>query len=199
MATLPVIANVFRCALNWTGPSGQAATNVIHIRDESGTATVTDVANELNAAAVPNMWLVTITTAEVTDLAITPLDGIHATQHFAPGTPAHWTGQNGTLFAPACAACVKLTTGLRGRTHRGRVFLPFINQNVNTDGFIPSVDTGTMTTAWQDFADNLSGGAHNLSFGVASYKLAQFNIANGILVEQPLATQRRRQGRLRSA
>lgn len=199
MAALPVITNVYRVALNWTATGGQIAANVIHIRDESGTITVPQLRTELDAAASVNMWWGTTINAKVTDIAITPLDGIHATSHGAPATTAKWTGKNGTTWAPALSILMKMGTGLRGRTHRGRTFLPFIEDAAVVDGIVDPTTVTGLTGAWQTFSDNLSGGAHNLSLGVASYKLAQFNIAVALDCEPVAGTQRRRQGRLRGA
>lgn len=197
MPALPVIANVYRVALNWTAGSGQDAVNVIHILDNTAAATDTTIRAALDAAADTLMWTAVVPSAAVTDIAITPLDGVHGTTHLAPGTPAKWTGQNGTIYAPAAAAMIKLSTGLRGRSKRGRVFLPFIDTTANVDGLLNATDAAAMTTAWADFRDDLAAGAPSLSMVVASYKLSTAAVVTEITCEFPLGTQRRRQGRLR--
>lgn len=171
--------------------------NVIHIRDETGSATDATIRAALDAAADVAMWTAQVTVAAVSDIAITPLDGVHATTHAPPATPAKWTGQNGTVYAPASALLIKIGTGLRGRTHRGRVFLPFVNQAAQLDGGMDPTIVATVGAAWLDFAEDLFAGSPSLSFGVASYKLAQFNEERSVSAEVPLGTQRRRQGRLR--
>lgn len=200
MAHLPVIAHTFRCALNWTESGGQTAANVIHIFDQSGTATAANIATALDNAAAGGMWACVVPTASVTDIGITPLDGTTATQHFTPATPSHWVGQNGTQFVPQVAVIVKLSTGLRGREHRGRVFLPFVAESSINDGFLDSTQATAMTSDWNDFQDDLNTSTPNALLVVASYKLAtQDTVIEPLTVETVLATQRRRQGRLRGA
>lgn len=197
MPHLPVIAHTFRVALTWTGAGGQDAVNVIHILDTTGTAVSSDIAVELDAAADPSMWNEVVPSASVTDIAVTPLDGVTATTHFVPATPGNWVGQNGTDFAPACAQVIKLGTGLRGRSHRGRVFVPFQNQLAYTDGLLSSGTASARSAAWSEFNADLETGTHNLTMTVASYKLGTQQPVVSWTCELPLGTQRRRQGRLR--
>lgn len=200
MAPLPVITHVWRCALRWSTASGQLAVNVIHIRDESGTAVADDVYGALNSAVVPLMWYPASGGASVSEVDVLPLDGVHGTASYTTGSPAKWTGASGgTVWEPALSALIKLGTGLRGRTHRGRIFLPFTDQTSAVDGKLADLTVTDTTAAWQGFQTSLNAGSPAFTLGVASYKLAQFNVAESILCEAPLATQRRRQGRLRSS
>lgn len=200
MAALPVITDVFRCALNWQESGGQVATNVIHIKDESGAATASTIMTALDNAAAGGMWACVVPTAQVVDVGITPLDGTTATQHFTPPTPSHWTGQNGTQFVPQVSAIVKLSTGDRGRSKRGRIFLPFIAESSIANGVLDSTQAAAMQTEWNDFQDDLGAGTPSCLLVVASYKLGTATTAiEPIQVEGILGTQRRRQGRLRGA
>lgn len=200
MPALPVITNVWRCTFNWSVAGGQLAVNVIHIRDESGAATAGDIFTAIDAAADQAMWGAQTDGASVHQVDLLPLDGVHATSSFPTGSPAKWTGgSGGTTWTPQNANLIKVTTGLRGRSHRGRVFLPFVDESAGSDGVMLSATVTSVTAAWQDFDDDLSAGTPSLSFGVASYKLAQFNEATSILAESLFGTQRRRQGRLRGA
>jgi hypothetical protein len=171
--------------------------NVIHIDDNTGGHTDAQLRTALDNAADPAMWVQQVPGASVTDIAITPLDGVSATTHGAPITPAHWTGQNGAAFTPAVAIVIKIGTGLRGRSHRGRLFLPFVNDGVLTNGLLDDGDVGNYSAAWRDFFDDLEAGAPAYTPGVASYKLAQFHAEASVSCEKAFATQRRRQGRLR--
>jgi uncharacterized protein YfiM (DUF2279 family) len=171
--------------------------NVIHILDKTGTAIASDIAVEMDAAADASLWNEVVPSASVTDIAVTPLDGVTATSHYVPATPGNWVGQNGADFAPAAAQVIKLGTGLRGRSHRGRVFVPFQNQLAYTDGLLSSGTAAARSTSWQDFNDDMAGGAHNLAITIASYKLATQQPVVSFNCELPLGTQRRRQGRLR--
>jgi hypothetical protein len=199
MPALPVIPNVFRVALNWTGAGGQIAVNVIHVLDNTAAATTDDIEDALDTAAGGSLWAPVVPSASVTDIAVTPLDGVHATDHFAPGTPSHWVGQNGTDFVPQVAVILKLSTGLRGRSHRGRVFLPFIEEGGIQNGLLDSTTAANMTTSWSSFKTSLPTGTPSLEWVVASYKLGTAPVVTNVVCETVLATQRRRQGRLRGA
>jgi hypothetical protein len=199
MAALPIIADVFRVAMNWTEPGGQTATNVMHFRDVAGGNTASDLMTALDAHVTANMWLAVFTGAVVTDVAITPLDGTSATDHFQPATPSHWTGQNGADFVPAGSAILKLATTKRGRSHRGRVFLPFLPESSQTKGVLDSTQEAATTTNWTTFLHALEGATPAWDWVVASYKLATADAVVVVSCEPMIATQRRRQGRLRTA
>ena len=199
MAPLPVIADTYRTALTWTDATGQSAVNVMHFRWLLGTNDTDGLMTFLNGAVTANMWLPVCSDSVVTDVAITPLDGISATQHYAPTTPAHWTGGNPADFSPATAVIVKLTTPLRGRSHRGRVFLPLISENIISDGRLNSTTAANVTTAWEAFRTHSPVSGEQFGLVIASYKLASGELVGNVLCETVLATQRRRQGRLRGA
>jgi hypothetical protein len=199
MGALPVIADVFRCALNWTTSGGQTATNVIHIHDQAGGHNQSDAMAVLNATVTATMWRPVVPSAVVTDVAITPLDGSSATQHFAPATPAHWTGQNGTDFVPQVSVLLKLATVQRGRSKRGRVFLPFTAESSIQNGLVDSTQAASMTTDWTTFLSALLTHSPSWEWVVASYKNASMQAVDTVTCELVAATQRRRQGRLRGA
>lgn len=198
MPALPVIADTYRVALNWLSSTGQIAANVIHIRTRASGHTAGDVMENLDDNAGSNLWLSCSSSAVVKDVAITPLDGSSATVHFSPASPGAWTGGQAGDFSPATSAIVKLTTSLRGRSHRGRIFLPFTGESVMSDGVLDSTTAASMNTEWTAFAGVIGADADTpMDIVVASYKLAQANIVDFFNVEGLLATQRRRQGRLR--
>lgn len=190
---LPVIPGTYRLALNWQAAGGQTAANVMHFSAE--TLTASEVIDSFISGSGTGLWGSVATAAVVTDIACTPLDGHSATVHRIPGDEATFTGQSGGPWVPAAAVVVKLTTADRGRSNRGRVFLPFTTEGVMTDGQVDSGTVTAMQTAWD--------GAHsawtalNLILVVASYKLASEHTVIATFVEPTLATQRRRQGRLR--
>ena len=198
MPPLPVIPNVFRCAFNWVN-TGQIAVNVIHILDNTAAATASDIMNALDTTVTANMWGPVVPSASINDVGITPLDGIHATAHYGPLTPAHWTGQNGTDWVPQVAVVMKEGTGLRGRSHRGRIYLPFVAEVQIANGMLDATSAGLMSTHWESWRTALNSATPSCTLVVASYKLHTAAAVESILCEQPLATQRRRQGRLRGA
>lgn len=200
MAHLPVIAQTFRVALEWHHSNGQIAVNVIHIHTAGAGKLASDVQENLDDNISSNMWLTVSSGAVVTAIAITPLDGVSATLTSAPAVPAGWTGGASGDFSPATATLIKETTALRGREHRGRVFLPFTAESQMSDGVIDPTTAASVTTAWNGFQGAIEVDADTpMGICVASYKLAtQINVSS-FLCESLAATQRRRQGRLRGS
>jgi hypothetical protein len=200
MPALPVIAQTYRVALNWRTSGGQIAVNVIHIHTAAAGVNAVDIMENLDDSVGSNMWLGVSSSAVVTLVAITPLDGVTATSDFAPAVPAGWTGGSSGDFSPATAILVKETTALRGRSHRGRVYLPFAGEPAISDGTLDGTIAATMTTAWTGFQAAIAVDATTpMSICVASYKLATQIAVDTFNVEALVATQRRRQGRLRGA
>lgn len=188
---LPVIADTYRVALNWTGPSGTHAVNVIHLL-KSGT-TAASIASTMDANVTTNMWNNVSASAQVTSLQVTPLDGSSAT-YVLNTTGAKWTGPNvGTDFAPAVANVISLRSNFRGRSKRGRVYMPYQAEAGMSNGV--NGNTALSQTAWNNWlAAMIAAGAQPV---IASYKLASQVPITAIIVESVLGTQRRRQSRLR--
>lgn len=197
MPALPIIADTFRCALNWKDATGQTAVNVIHIRTATSGHNAGDVMAGLNSSVIVNQWLPVVNTCVVDHVAITKLDGTSATQVFLPATPAHWTGGNPPDFSPASAGIITLRTAFRGRSKRGRIFLPFMSENIISAGGLNPTTAANVTAAWNTFEANMAAAAIPIGLVVASYKLAVAEDVAALACESVLATQRRRQGRLR--
>lgn len=200
---LPVIANVFRCALNWTAGS-QTAVNVIHIFvDPTGTQAPSEVFEALDDFVTQAMWTPVSSSAGVASVDITPLDGVTATASFSTAGAARWTGSEGGDIQVAPAAIVKMQTALRGRSHRGRIFLPFLGEGATSGGQLVGGRDVTTTAAWAAFQTALQGDAVSRAVVVAAYDRrhagagAAAHFVTSFLCELELGTQRRRQGRLR--
>jgi hypothetical protein len=200
---LPTIPFTHRIALTWReSGTGQFAVNVIHIKTGVVAHAPADVMELLDDWVTAAMWGDVVSSAQVTDVAITPLDGVTATQHFAPATPAHFTGGIGGQFIPSTALIVKFTTALRGRNHRGRIYLPFIAEGAVQNGFESAGNLVTMANAWSTFQAALIADPDAPSEQVvASYDRAHGGVGAtettivGYSVESAVATQRRRQQR----
>jgi hypothetical protein len=191
---LPVIANVYRCALNWER-STQHAVNVMHIQAPSALPAA-DVFSTLDAFVASGMFECCVGTIQSVD--ITPLNGTSPTQTFvAFDDNAQWTGEASGEFVPALSALVKLQSAVRGRSHQGRLFLPFVGESKNNDGALTGTTAADMTGEWDNFANDLVGS--DFAIVVASYKLETASQAVNIAVEPLLATQRRRQTRRRNS
>lgn len=186
---LPVIAGTFRIALLWGTNSRPDAVNVIHMR--ASTATPSTLFGALNATVAPGMWNWVSDQLKISRVVITKLDGATSSVEVATDLSAKWSGQGSGEPIPQVAGLVKITTGIRGRSARGRVFLPFVAENRQNNGTMLTGDV--VTTAWEAFRTGFDTGDDGL--GVVSEKLGVFYKAESCAAEARSATQRRRQRR----
>lgn len=194
MPPLPVIANVYRCALEWSNGS-QHAVNVMHFRDDAGGQTAAALATALDGVVNSAMWYFTADAFSVKNLHITKLDGVTPSVDITPATPANWDGGLGGQWIPQSAYLAKFTTSVRGRSHRGRVYLPFVSEGGQSGGLLDASAVPTWQDEWDDFIPDLA--ATNWSLVVASYKLGTAGTVQSIKCEGETATMRRRQTRNR--
>lgn len=171
----------------------------MHFQRAGGTAI--DVKNDIDAHVTAAMWGVQEANAQVTELDIIKLDGSTGTVAFTV-SGAKWTGGGSSAdSAPNVANIIKMQTGLRGRSNRGRVYLPMVGENQTTNGAIPSVGVTAGQAAWDAFLTAMT--TATCFPVVASYDRAHNGAgAHATLVtkyvyEAVVATQRRRQSRLR--
>lgn len=185
-----MIASTYRVALEWVQTDfGGSATNVIHVH-KSGSDAAT-IAAAIDGSVVTNMWAGLGTHAYVSQLNITPLDGTGVTFPYSTGHPAKWTGSiTSNQVIPQACIVVKLLTAKRGRSYRGRLYLPWCEEQTNTNGIMDSSTKPTMNTAWVAFHTALT--AAGVDWVVASYKLATQEPVIAVAVENSLGTQRRR-------
>ena len=198
---LPVLPDVYRVAFIWgLSPFSPTPVNVMHFKATNPGSHASDIAATLNRNVQALMWANQATGYGISTMSITPLDGTTATQQF-PATGTKWVGSAGSGdFAPQVATLVKLTTGHRGRSNRGRVYLPFTAESVTTGGSITGSGVGFAQTAWTAFINSLaSDGTLPSQLVVAAYDrahagaAAHTNPVTSVLVETFAATQRRRQ------
>jgi hypothetical protein len=195
MPPLPVIANVWRVTLNWQmGDTSQTAANVIHFSAPGASAS--DLLTQLDDVVVANMWDCTSTTGKVTKLSALKLDGTSPTVDKTDlNVDGRWQGNASGQPIPQVAGLVKLRTATRGRSHRGRVFLPWVAEDVTDKGFISTTVQGNIQDAWQDFITVMSAFAYPMV--VASYRLHTAAAVTEVVAEAATGTQRRRQTRNR--
>jgi hypothetical protein len=77
------------------------------------------------------------------------------------------------------------------------VFRPFTAEETASDGFLDNANVLLLQTAWENFIASLAADAFSDTLVVASYKLAEKTPVVAVSAERALATQRRRQSRLR--
>src|SRR5262249_41995151 len=122
------------------------------------------------------------------------LDGSSATQSFTTGGPAKWKGtETGEEVIAQMAMLVKIQTALRGRSHRGRIYLPWVSEGSQTAGVIGPTIVAAAQTAWTAFIAAMN--TADAEVGVASYKHASWQPCTVAAVESFGGTQRRRQPR----
>ncbi len=160
----------------------------------STTLDANGVATAIDAHVTAGMWYAQNSHAHVYELDVTPLDGSGTTAIFGTGSPAKWTGGSSTFDVnPQVCSVVKLQTAKRGRSYRGRVYLPWVAENRVTNGLLDPTDVAAANTIWATFlSDMITAGARPV---VASYLHATAENVTGVLYERPTATQRRRQSR----
>lgn len=190
---LPVIADTYRVAFNWTNTQDTSlATNVMHFR--KGGSNPAALQTSLDAHVTADMWKMVSPGASVDNLVITPLDGSSVSYPWSTGKPAKWTG-NGAAgdWIPQVSSLIKLLTAKRGRSYRGRVFLPFTSEGTVAYGICNATYVGLCTTAWVNFRTAMI--ADGFQIVIASYVLATAENVIAIACESRTATQRRRQVR----
>lgn len=195
----PVIARTFRVALNWQDAAGsQHAVNVMHFRSTVDAVTPGEVAATIDAHVTRAMWQPVSSAFHVESLSIIALDGSSAAEEFGTAGAAKWEGPSDGDTIPQAAAIVKLTTALRGRSFRGRVFLPAVSEGVQVGGSIDGSTMDLWRPAWTAFTAAVHDDPDTPLFVcVASYKLAESQIVTLAQPEQETGTQRRRQTRNR--
>lgn len=190
---LPIIANCYRVALNWTNTQNAlTATNVMHFAKSGGSASA--LYTLLNASVTQSMWIPTSTYASVNQVVITPLDGTGVSVPNLTGKPSKWSGAGTPAdFNPQVSAIIKMQTVKRGRSYRGRVFLPWVAEGEQTNGVLTAGDVTTCSAAWTTWLAAMTAGGYNPV--VASYLHATSENVVNVLCESLTATQRRRQHR----
>ena len=190
---LPIITNVFRTTLNWQITGGPAAHTVMHFNCATGGTAAVFAALSTNVTST--MWMAQIGTCLITSVSILPLDGIAATVIYSTGSGTKWGGPQVGDYVVAPSVLVKLTTGARGPSHRGRAFLPYPAEAAIANGALSGSTQGSMQTAWNTFYTAMSSAA--VIPVVASYKHSTATNVQSYFVENLLGSQRRRQSRLR--
>jgi hypothetical protein len=193
MAHLPTISNIYRVAANWKeSGTGQTAENVIHVYGAGTTAL--GMADVVASAWQPGQGEAAVETAAIVSFTVTPLDGISAS-YTKPVTGGTYSGNVSGDWVPQVAAVVSLRTAKRGRSYRGRVYIPFIGEAQISNGSLSSGYVADLLDAWTAFQTALE--TSDFYLAVASYKLAEATRVTNVIVEAAMGTQRRRQERVR--
>lgn len=150
--TLPIIANTYRATLRWQcSAAPRVATNTMDFFDSVGTQITADLYTDLNASVTASMWELISSTADVFEVAITKLDGSTATQVFATSSPAKWKGSGGSDPILQGAIVNTLGSDFRGKSKRGRIYLPFCGETGQAAGVLTPANVANMQAGWVTF------------------------------------------------
>lgn len=197
MSPLPVIPDVYRCALKWANASGGYAINVTHWHYLGGLTDPLAIAADLAAKWIANdtaaMYGAQTISMSGDLFTITPLDGSTASVDVAASGVI---GTSGGQTIPNMAAVIKLKTGLRGREYRGRVYLPGVSESLSDNGLLSgNALPANLGPAWAQFLTDMA--VDDWQWVVASYKLAVATPVTSVTSEKYAGTQRRRLSRIR--
>lgn len=193
MAPLPVIPSTWRVAFNWFDTvTAATAENVMHFRE--GSTGVLDLSAAIDSHVSAAMWQQTTANQVIQSLDLTPLDGSGLTQHFITGSGVKYSGElSGGDYIPQGCMLVKNITGVRGRSHRGRIYLPWVAESAQSNGTLSGSGVSSMTAVWNNFLAAMR--TDEWAPVVASYTLGTAEDTIAFTAESKMATQRRRMRR----
>jgi hypothetical protein len=190
MPHLPIIANVWRVTFNWSEHGGIAPRNVMHFLDATGGRTASQLVTNIEAAIDVDQFIPVQNSYNIQSFDCLKLDGTSSTVNITSAGNANETGGTSGDSVPNLAAVVKLATGLRGREHRGRVFLGPISEGAVDAGMLNSATADAVTEAWVDFTNTLI--TANWPLVVASYRHASASAVANVRCRYRAGSVRRR-------
>ena len=197
MAPLPVIDNVFRVAYEWGDIGGTTAVNVFHVKGTDAGDDPGDILNSITSTQADHRDCFACLPggSVMTRVVVTKLDGSSAA---VVGNISGTFGTGAGAIEPAVAGLLHIGTGQRGPRGRGRLYIGPIAEDMTGNGKMESAVRATMQTAWQDFTSDLADEVDtSANLGVASYVHSDFHEQVALVMELFVATQRRRQDRVR--
>ena len=139
-----------------------------------------------------------VTTAKITTIEVMKLDGVSPIASLTT-TGTKWNGLAAGEFTPQVAALVRHSTAVRGKKGIGMSYIPFTGEGVISAGSLAVGTRDAMQTAWDNFGGAAS--AAGITPILVSWPPADLNASGRDIikftVQTVLATQRRRQNRLR--
>jgi hypothetical protein len=173
--------------------------NVLHFVRSSNAYDLDDLTNLLDSYFTSDMWGLSSSADVCSHLEITALYDTSSSRVFTLSSPI--VGQGGGDYWPNSCGLIKMTTDQRGKSYRGRVYLPDIAETFVDNGVIKTANQNATTTAWDTFA-NLMVGSDQWALGIVSYVHNNAPRTTGVITqvtnvgcESHIATQRRRNRR----
>jgi hypothetical protein len=202
--TLPIIPGTVRCAVSGLLANGQTWTNVIHCRYTGGASSPGDGdLTALDALLVRLYsgtpfgsgvgWLTRCTpSVSLTKISYVRLDATSLGMDIGRTLPGTGAANN---LPPECAPVLTIRTAVRGRAHRGRIYLPAPNSvSIDTGGKLTTSVANGMTAQFNGLITALGGPtvAPFWEIGVASYLLRVFTPSTQATMDLDVDVQRRR-------
>ena len=170
MPHLPVLNDIWRVTFNWDAVNGVAPRNVMHFHDEGGGADAAAILSSIDARVNADMWTCMKDAYEVQSLSLIKLNGSAATHELAVTPDPKWVGGSTGEIVPNVSGIVSLGSGLRGRQHRGPVFVGPCTENSSGLGYLTSTAHDAMQAGWDSFRANMA--TDTVPLQIASYRYA---------------------------
>lgn len=202
---MPFVAapGVIKCELLYHWSGGKVMANVLHLWDTAGhpapfTSAEIDpgLADQVfagwttGASAIMSTRAGTVTLDKVVLTDLSSITGVQAESTHAPVTG----GASGSALPSGDCVLIKLSSALRSRHGRGRVYVPgeTVN-NVDAFGAFTSAYVTSVTTGWETFLAALLAAALPLAPVILDRAAGTFVAATGYQVESIARSQRRRE------
>lgn len=145
-----------------------------------GTLTSSDASGAMRITSI-RIWDVSITFSEVRCYLY--LDGVHAAAigSFVPAVPIHGQAP-GNIMPHQISACMTLNTGLAGRSHRGRMYLPATALSLSAGGMFQHPDIDPVVAAWATAFTDINA-ANDGKIVVCSRKLGITTPVSGVAID----------------
>jgi hypothetical protein len=196
--SLPVIADTYQVSIGYSYGSVSTAANVLHANWFGGDA-------QTLADAVATAWWTSTAWPRIQSafmaagqIRVTPLDGTSTTAIANSSAFGVTSGQNSDPASSVAEALVVTQyTDVRGRSGRGRYYLPYVARAYRgSSGTSWDDGAGDIAAAYAQVHSNLSTGLPGVQFGVVSRLHSTFHPTVSEVVELGyIGTQR---GRLRA-
>jgi len=127
--------------------------NTLHFAAATSGSTLAELATVLNANLTSDMWGLMSNADTCTDVLLTDLRSGGGQSNLHLGTPI--VGEGSGHYLPNSCGLIKLTTDTRGRSYRGRVYIPDLAESFTVNGLITPGNQASTSAAWVLFANAL--------------------------------------------
>jgi hypothetical protein len=193
MAETPVIADTFRCALDWVETDGATAATVFHVFAPGKSETEINAA--VGAAWSSDCMHNVSSRATISGISIQALDGESGTLNF-PFASEHLVGLGSAECAIEACTLVQFKTTQKGARGRGRIYLPFLPDDAFNGGKLVGSNLTAPHTGFQAWKDDMVAD-DSVVLVVASYVHGDQHTVLSVNIDPVIGVQRRRVARLR--